>query len=307
MKAGPIEVEVWRGPVVESRHVVAAAVCDAAGRELEAYGDADVVTFWRSAAKPFQARPWVAAGVAGRYGWRDREIAILCASHMGHDEHARLVCAMLADLGLTEADLQCDDGTLGARHNCSGNHTGFLAGCRLHGWDVATYRAAGHPAQRAALAATAEAAGCAVADMALAVDGCGVVVYASPLTALARAFAGLPDVAPAIAAAMRANPILIEGRGEPDTVLMQAFPGVVSKAGAEGVGCASLPDGRGVALKVLDGNDRATGPALAALLVRCHGLAETPEDVVPVACPAVRNDHHDPVGRIVARLPGGAP
>ena len=152
-------------------------------------------TYWRSAAKPFQALPWVRAGVAERFGWGDREIAIMCASHVGSDEHAQLVRAMLADLDLTEADLQCDEGELRARHNCSGNHTGFLAGCRLNGWDTATYRAADHPAQRAALAATAEAARCAVADMALGVDGCGIVVYATPVT-LARAFARLPDLGP---------------------------------------------------------------------------------------------------------------
>lgn len=77
--------------------------------------------------------------------------------------------------------------------------------------------------------------------------------------------------------------MLIEGRGEPDMVIMQGYPGVISKAGAEGVGCASLPDGRGVAVKVLDGNDRATGPALAALLARCLGRDDVPAAVVPVA------------------------
>ena len=302
-QAGPIEVQVWRGPAVESRHLVVAAVCDAAGRELERYGDPDLATYWRSAAKPFQARPWVQAGVAERFGWGDREVAIMCASHVGSDEHAGLVRAMLADLGLSESDLQCDDGALRARHNCSGNHTGFLAGCRLHDWDTATYRAPDHPAQRAALAATAEAAGCAVDDMVLATDGCGVVVYATPVTALARAYARLPLVAPRITAAMRANPVLIEGEGEPDTQTMQGYAGVISKAGAEGVGCASLPDGRGVAVKVLDGNDRATGPALATLLARCLGLDGVPDGVVAVARPPVRNDHHDVVGEIRAVLP----
>ena len=302
-QAGAIEVQVWRGPRVESRHLVVASVYDAAGRELERCGDPDLVTFWRSAAKPFQAQPWVNGGVAERYGWGEREIAIMCASHVGADEHAELVCAMLADLGLSEADLQCGDGPQGARYGCSGNHTGFLAGCRLHGWDTATYRAAGHPAQRAALAATADAAGCGVDDLALGVDGCGIVVCATPVTALARAYAGLAALAPRIAAAMRANPVLIEGAGEPDTETMLGFPGVISKAGAEGVGCASLPDGRGIAVKVLDGNDRATGPALVALLARCLGLAELPDRVAPVARPPVRNDHHEVVGEIRALLP----
>ena len=302
-QTGPIEVQVWRGPVVESRHLVAASVCGTDGVELVRYGDPDLATYWRSAAKPFQALPWVRAGVAERFGWSDREVAIMCASHVGSDEHARLVRAMLADLDLTEADLQCDEGELRARHNCSGNHTGFLSGCRLNGWDTATYRTADHPAQLAALAATAEAAFCAVDDMALGVDGCGIVVYATPVTSLARAFARLPAIAPEIAAAMRAHPVLIEGAGEPDTVIMQGYPGVISKAGAEGVGCASLSDGRGVAVKVLDGNDRATGPALATLLARCLGLDDVPDAVAAVARPPVCNDHHDAVGEIVAVMP----
>jgi L-asparaginase II len=298
----PLEVLVWRGAVVESRHVVAASVVDAAGAELERYGDPDVATFWRSAAKPFQALPWVDGGVVERFGWGDRQIAIMCASHVGSDEHVRLVQAMLADLALAESDLQCDEGELRSRHNCSGNHTGFLAGCRLHGWDTATYRAPDHPAQLAAMAATAAAAAVAVDDLARAIDGCGIVVYASPVTTLARAYARLPTIAPRITAAMRAHPILIEGVDQPDTVVMQGFPGVISKAGAEGVGCASLPDGRGVAVKVLDGNDRATAPALAALVARCLG-GDLPDGVLPVACPPILNDHGEAVGAITAALP----
>jgi L-asparaginase II len=128
-------------------------------------------------------------------------------------------------------------------------------------------------------------------------------VYATPVTALARVYAQLPAIAPRVAAAMRAHPVLIEGKGEPDTVIMQGYLGLISKAGVEGVGCASLPDGRGVAVKVLDGNDRATGPALAALIAQCLGLDDVPAAVVPVARPMVRNDHHDAVGEIVAVLP----
>ena len=279
-------------------------MCDAEGVELARYGDPDVATYWRSAAKPFQALPWVRAGVAERFGWGDREVAIMCASHVGSDEHARLVRAMLADLGLTEADLQCDEGELRARHNCSGNHTGFLAGCRLNGWDTATYRAADHPAQRAALAATAEAAGCAVDDMALATDGCGIVVYATPVTALARAFARLPGHRPA-GSRRHARPSRADrGRGRARHGDHAGLPRLISKAGAEGVGCASLPDGRGVARQG-PGRQRQGHRAGARGAARPVPAASTtcPPSVVPVARPAVRNDHDDAVGEIVAVLP----
>ena len=158
-----VVVNVYRGPSVESRHQLVASVVDAEGREVARYGDPDFSTYWRSSAKPFQARPWVDGGTIDHFGWGDQEVAIICASHVGADVHATLVRRMLADIGLGEADLRCDR-ELKACHNCSGNHTGFLAGCRLNGWDTATYRAADHPAQRAALAATAEIGMAALAE-----------------------------------------------------------------------------------------------------------------------------------------------
>jgi L-asparaginase II len=298
----PIVVNVMRGEVIESRHEVVAAVARTDGEIVARYGEADFVTFWRSSAKPFQAQPWIETGVVDHYGWGPREIAIMCASHDGTPLHADLVRRMLADIGLSEADLRCDD-TLKARHNCSGNHTGFLAASMFHGWEVASYQRPEHPAQRAALATFARCVDVPVARIPTAVDGCGIVVYATPVTTIARAWARLPELLPRQAAAMRAHPVLVEGEGWLDTVVMQAFPGVVSKCGAEGLGCASLPDGRGVAVKAIDGGDRATDPALIALITRCLGLAEAPEQARSLARPANTNDAGRVIGELVAVLP----
>lgn len=298
----PIVVDVWRGPVIESRHRVVASVVDERGVQTERYGDADLVTFWRSAAKPFQARPWVDDGTVDHFGWGDSEIAIMSASHVGADEHAELVRRMLGDIGLGEEALRCD-AELKARHNCSGNHTGFLAASVFHGWDVASYQHADHPAQRAGLASVAEAAGLRPDDIPLGVDGCGIVVPATPVSVTARAYARLDALAPRVAAAMRAQPVLIEGRGEVDTVVMQGFPGTVSKAGAEGLGCVALPGGGALAMKVLDGADRAVGPALIALLVRHLGCAEVPDVAQRQSRPPVLNDAGAVVGELVVTLP----
>src|SRR5690606_1673821 len=46
-------VEVWRGAVVESRHDVSVAVVDAAGRLRAWAGEPHLVTYARSAIKPF--------------------------------------------------------------------------------------------------------------------------------------------------------------------------------------------------------------------------------------------------------------
>lgn len=298
----PVVVDVYRGPSVESRHQLVASVVDSEGREAARYGDPDFSTYWRSSAKPFQARPWVDGGTVEHFSWGEREIAIMCASHVGSDVHAELVRRMLADIGLSEADLRCDH-DLKACHNCSGNHTGMLAACVHHGWSLTTYQQADHPAQRAGVASVAEASGIPEEEIPCAVDGCGIVVCATPVVAAARAYAALPTLAPRIASAMRAHPTLIEGEGELDTVIMQCFPGALSKAGAEGLGCVALPTGGAIAAKAVDGGDRAVGPALVALLVRHLGLDDVPSGAESTARPVVLNDAGNVVGELRAMLP----
>ena len=146
------------GPSVESRHHLVASVVDDAGHEVARYGDPGFWTYWRSSAKPFQARPWVDGGTIEHFGWGNEELAIICASHTGTDLHAGLIRRMLADIGLSEADLRCDR-ELKARHNCSGNHTGMLAACVQRGWDVPSYQQPEHPAQQLGVRAVAKAGG----------------------------------------------------------------------------------------------------------------------------------------------------
>ncbi len=299
---GPIVVEVWRGPSVESRHTLVAAVVDDRSHEIARYGDPGFATYWRSSAKPFQARPWLDDGVVEHFGWGDEEIAIMCASHVGAAVHATLVARMLADIGLTAADLLCDR-DMKTRHNCSGNHVGMLAACVRNGWDVASYQEPEHPAQQAGLRSVTEATGLRSSEIIRAVDGCGVVTFSTPVSSAATAYARLPHLAPRIAAAMQAHPVLVEGEGECDTVVMQSFPGTISKAGAEGLGCTTLPQGGAIAVKTLDGGDRAVGPAICALLVRHLGVDDMPEAAREIARPAVTNDLGVTVGELVAILP----
>jgi L-asparaginase II len=296
-----IRVEVWRGQTVESVHAVAAVVADRDGAVLERWGE-EFVTFWRSAAKPYQAWAWVADGTVDGFGWGAPELAVICASHLGTDEHAGLVRRMLADAGLSESDLRCHP-SLGARHECSGNHAGLLAASVHNGWPVAEYLRPDHPAERASLRAVAEAAGLPGSQIAIAVDGCGILTFATPISATARAFARLDTLTPRVAGAMREHPVLVEGDGALDTVLMKTFPGLTSKCGAEGLGCATLPDGRGVVVKALDGNDRATDPALVALVAHLLGVAEMPRAARHLWRPPVHNGLGDVVGELVPVLP----
>jgi L-asparaginase II len=262
--AEPISVAARRGGTVESIHRVhAVAVRD--GKLVGSAGDAGLVTFMRSAAKPIQALPLARE----RDDLDERDLAIASASHLADEAQLAAVQALLDKAPATEDDLECGpEGNPPRRinHNCSGKHAGMLALCRAKGWPLEGYRLAEHPCQQAMLAEVTAVA--ATKEIATAVDGCGVESFALPLEAMALAFSRLEgiDGGGQVAAAMRAHPELIRGPRGLDTNLMQAFPGWIAKGGAEGLLCASAPDGLGLALKVEDGSTRALRPALGSFL-----------------------------------------
>src|SRR5213080_2594296 len=89
-----MRVEQLRGGVVEAWHEVHVAVVDSTGGLVARTGDPELVTFWRSAAKPFQALPLVEDGAAARVGLTSEELALACASHSSEpDQVARVLGA----------------------------------------------------------------------------------------------------------------------------------------------------------------------------------------------------------------------
>ena len=105
----PAEIlaNVVRGDTVESVHRGHLIVIDGHGGTIASAGDPQTVTFLRSAAKPFQAMPFITSGAADEFGFSDEEIALACASHSGEARHVRIAQLMLERIGLTEAHLRC--------------------------------------------------------------------------------------------------------------------------------------------------------------------------------------------------------
>ena len=297
----PVVVEVTRGGVVESRHRGAAAVVDADGALVAAWGDVDWPVFPRSAVKPIQAIPLLETGAADRFAVTDEELALACASHGGAPEHVRVVAHWLFRIGLGPEFLVCGphppiceaaaaalaragQAPSSLHNNCSGKHAGFLTTALQLGAPTAGYGAPDHPVQRRVRQALAEMGGVDLRQSAEGVDGCGVPVIAMPVSAIARAFAALADpdrlsprraaAARRIVAVMTAHPYLVASRGRFETVVMQACAGaVIVKGGAEGVCAAALPgEGLGIAIKIDDGAKRAEETAMAALLARFASL-----------------------------------
>jgi len=312
-------VRVTRGGHVESVHRFAWRLHEADGT-VRGGGDVGPV-FVRSAAKPFQALPSVRAGVLDRLRLTDRHLAVACASHGGDGQHLARVAEVLLAAGVGEAALGC--GPLAPRdpsaaaalagpprrihHNCSGKHALALALCVAEGWPTAGYLDSDHPLQAAMRAAILEATGVDRDAVAEAADGCGMRTYAMPLEGLATGFARVASGAlgPAgarAAGAMSAWPALVGFPGSIDTELMAAHPGVVAKIGAEAVIAVGTPDGRGLALKVLDGNGRAIDPAAVACARELLGLPADSEPLARLAAPVIRNSRGAVVGRFDARL-----
>lgn len=298
-------VQVERGGVVESLHLGHLVVTGADGSVLAAAGDPEVGVYARSALKPLQAVGLLRAGLARGGDGDARSLAMACASHNGEPVHLEAVRDALAAAGLSEADLantpdlplhppsaarwQAEGrGPSSLAQNCSGKHAAMLATCGAGGWPVAGYLEADHPVQVAVLGAVADQVGGLLqgpqgprgggdaASRRATTDGCGTPLPLVSLVSLARAYGvlasaepggdGLGDAPARVAAAMRAHPHLVGGEGRVATTAMTSVAGLVAKDGAEGVFAFGLPDGRGVALKVLDGSTRPFPVVVAGLL-----------------------------------------
>lgn len=294
--AAPITVELWRGPHVESRHVVHGVVTDVDGSVVRTWGDAGRLTHPRSAVKPLQALPLVETGAADAFQLGPVELALACASHNGEEGHVVAVEAWLARIGCTVDDLECgveqahrdiDPDATAARNNCSGKHVGFLTVARHLDVDPEGYIRPDHPVQQLVRAALAETTRTDLDPGDAGIDGCGIPVHPMPLASIATAAAGFgspsgwptdrADAARRLAAAMAAEPWYVAGTGRLCTDLLDAAGGdVVVKVGAEGVQLAALPRlGLGVALKAEDGSRAASEVALGHVLAQLEGTDRT--------------------------------
>lgn len=326
-------VETFRGGTRECVHFGALAVADARGRVRAQAGDPHWVTFTRSTLKPLQALPFVQGGGLQHFGLGGEQLALLCASHSGEPMHVRQVEQILGRAGISYRRLQCGchvplfaelggypppaPGSYDERHhNCSGQHSGFLAYCVQHALDLDTYLDPAHRLQQAVRGAVAEAVGLQEHQLAMGIDGCSAPNYAMPLAHLAQGFARLAGGErdarfgasfAAIAEAMTAHPELVSGTGRSDLAFTQAGRGDwVAKAGAEGVQVvASRSRGEALALKISDGNKLALHAATVEALDQLGWLDEAQRETLrPWRYETIASVKGAPVGerRAVFRL-----
>ena len=284
----PVRVLVKRAGVVECENRVRVAVWKD-GALARSAGDTASYAYLRSSAKPVQALASILTGAADRFAMNDAEIALACGSHGGESFHVETALGLLAKIGLTPEDLQCgahapayeraaraiwaSGGAPTALHNnCSGKHSAMLASCVAAGWPTANYLDPDHPLQQMNRANVAAFGGVAPGDVRIGVDGCSAPVFAVPLAACARIFAGVTNrnsatglseaqrvAARRICAALRTRPEMIGGTARVDSDVIRVTDGrVISKVGAEGLWCAGVCGANlGIAAKCEDGSSAA--------------------------------------------------
>jgi L-asparaginase II len=305
---------VVRGGFVESRHFGIAVAVDPSGTPIVAIGDVDAVVLPRSTTKPLQAVGCIVAGGS----LEGEEAAITAGSHTGEDRHVAVVDRMLASAGLDRGALGCppdlpeDEETrfrliaagIGPSRvlmNCSGKHAAMLKATVATGNARTAYLDPESPAQKTITAEIERLTGATTGVVT--VDGCGAPLIGVPLTGLAASFGRLATAEAdtperLVAKAMREYPEFVGGRGHLNSRVMQLLPGVIAKGGAEGVIAMAAPDGHAVAVKVIDGNPRATTALGLTLLRRCGVDVSAAQDLLEV--PVLGGGQ--PVGRIELKV-----
>lgn len=329
----PILVEVWRGNMVESRHRAIAAVVDADGHVVKAWGDIAQPIYGRSSIKPLLAIPLLESGAADEFALTEREIALACASHSGEPGHVAAVNAWLAKIGLDAEALECGphypyyepaahamlragETPTRAHNNCSGKHTGFLTTAVHLSDPIAGYVRYEHQVQQRLLGILEQMSGQDLGNVPRGIDGCGIPVIAIPVGHHALAMAKMADpkglsdarakACARILTAMSHEPWYVAGTGRFCTDVMQVTGTKAAiKTGAEGVYMGALPElGLGLCIKTEDGNGRGAEIVMGHLL-RHFGIidAAEAEQLKQSLAPTLRNWAGTEIGSIKAAQP----
>lgn len=321
-------VDVIRGGIVESEHWGHIAVVNSEGKLIYSIGDPNRLTFARSSMKPLQAIPIVETGAADFYKLSQADLSLACASHNGEDQHTNRVRAILKDLELTIDSLKC--GTHPPRwqekyeelmksgedisavyNNCSGKHSGMLTTAKFMGESLEDYYKTDHPVQKRIIEVISDLCEIPKVEIEIGIDGCGVPVHGIPLKKIALGFAKLanPSAFPnkrkeaieRVTSAMMAEPEMVGGTNRFCTDFMKTEEGrMFGKAGAEGVYCiGDIETGLGIALKIEDGNGRATAPVAIEVLTQLNLLNEKQRELLQeYHYPQLKNARQEVIGQL---------
>ena len=314
-RAGHVE-NIHRGDIV---------AVNCAGEIVYSVGNAHLPMFWRSAAKPFQALPFVKNGGLETYNISQEELAVLVSSHSGEDNHVALVRGILKKLGVDESVLDCGtlrplnskvfkrmlangEKILPVHNQCSGKHSQIIALAIMLGEEVAGYIRPEHPAQKLIFKHVAMASKVPEEKLEVGIDGCGVPVFYLPLYNMALAYARLstPKIgdwgdyeiaATKIRDTMSAYPQVVSGTGRIDLAVNEVSNGrIIAKMGSDAVYCMAIKDKNlGITFKIEDGDYLAVTPMVIAVLKKFDLLTKVEADELDKQFPPTLKNHRGEV------------
>ncbi len=323
-----ILVKVYRDKLVESIHRGDIAVVDKSNKDLYGYGDNRKITYWRSAAKPLQVLPLIFTGVAEKYDFTEKELALMAASHSGEKIHTEVIKEILSKIGLDQTYLKCGihppihkktareiwqagEEPEPIHNNCSGKHCALLSLCKHYGWPLDSYYEINHPVQKLITKTISEVTEVKVNNIYYGEDGCGVIVFGLPIRNMAYAYARLAnpqllspkyrDASRIITSCMEKYPEMVAGTGRFNTELMKVTGNkLIAKSGAQGVFCIGVHDKMGITIKVEDGNKRAIPPVVVQILSKLNIISTTEKKrLKKYRQPRVTNNLNHKVGEVV--------
>ena len=314
---------------VENIHRGDVAVVNCEGEIVEAIGNAHLPMFWRSAAKPFQALPFVKNGGLDKYNITEEELAILVSSHSGEPNHVALINGLLQKLGLSESDLECGvmrplngkafkaliksgEPITQVHNQCSGKHAQIMALAIMLGVEVKGYSQPQHEAEKLIFKHVAMASKVPEDKLEIGIDGCGVPVFYLPLYNMSLAYARLSTpskgdwgdyeiAATKIRDAMRHYPQVMSGTGRIDCAVSEVTGGrIVGKMGSDAVYCLAVTDeDLGIAFKIEDGDYAAVTPMVIAILKHLDLLTKDEMTALDEKFPPILKNHRgDVIGTI---------
>ena len=324
-----IVLQYTRAGHIENIHRGDVAAVNCAGKIISEIGNAHLPMFWRSAAKPFQALPFVKNGGLEKYNVTQEELAVLVSSHSGEENHVALVRGILAKLGLDESVLDCGvvrpmsgkafkdliakgEKVLPVHNPCSGKHSQIIALAMMLGVPIEGYTKPEHEAQKIIFKHVAMAAKVPENELEIGIDGCGVPVFYLPLYNMALAYARLSTprlgdwgeyelAATKIRNAMSDYPQVISGTGRIDLAVSEVTGGrIIAKIGADAVYCLCVKDENlGIAFKIEDGSYTAVTPMVIAVLKKLDLLTKTEAEELDKKFPPVLKNHR---GEIIGTI-----
>ena len=316
-----IVLQYTRAGHVENIHRGDVAAVNCAGEIISEVGNAHLPMFWRSAAKPFQALPFVKNGGLEKYNITAEELALLVSSHSGEENHVELVRGILKKLGLDESVLDCGvvrpmsgkayknliakgEKVLPVHNPCSGKHSQIIALAMMLGVPFEGYTQPDHAAQKLIFKHVAMAAKVPEDKLEIGIDGCGVPVFYLPLYNMALAYARLSTpskgdwgdyeiAATKIRDAMSQYPQVISGNGRIDLAVSEITGGrIIAKIGADAVYCLCVKnEDLGIAFKIEDGSYAAVTPMVIAVLKKLNLLTKDEAAALEEKFPPVLKNH----------------